>query len=261
MELLDGEAKFRADNDWILSWGSGDFPSGVATTDGANIPITAGDYLIRFNSFTGAYSFTEIIEYGAISLVGRSGPFGDWPPEMGAERDLFLDKDPNDLNQWTTSNVTLTSFADATDGGVKFRADTAWAVNWGAADFPNGIGTQNGPNIQCTAGTFNVHFNSATGEYAFIDPATSAREFLKASDIKLFPNPATEMIHVDLTAVELTGEVQFNIFDLSGKLVMSQRKPANGIVQMNIAQLQSGNYLLQILNKKIIVGKQFAIGK
>ncbi|MBK8503253.1 MAG: SusF/SusE family outer membrane protein [Saprospiraceae bacterium] len=264
MELLDGEAKFRADNAWTLSWGGGEFPSGIATTDGANIPITAGDYLIRFNSFSGAYSFTEIVEYDAISLVGKSGPFGAWPltiDDGDASNNLFLVKDPNDLNQWTTTNVTLTAFADDTDGGITFRADTSWTVNWGAADFPNGMGTLNGANIECTAGTFNVHFNSATGEYAFSDPATSSREFLKASDIKLFPNPATEMIHVDLTAIELTGEVQFNVFDLNGKLLLSQRKPANGIVQMNIAQLQSGNYLLQILNNKIIVGKQFSIVK
>lgn len=261
MELLDGEAKFRAENDWTVNWGAGDFPSGVATQGGANIPVTAGDYLIRFNSFTGEYSFTEIIEYDAISLVGKSGPFGDWPPETGAERDLFLDKDPADPNTWTTTNVTLTAYAGADDEGVKFRADTSWTVNWGAVDFPNGIGTQNGPNIQCTAGTFNVSFNSATGEYAFIDPATSSRDFLKASEIKVFPNPTTELINIDLSAVELTGEVQLSVFDLSGKMVLSQRKPVNGIIQLNVNQLQAGNYLLQILNEKIIVGKQFAIAK
>lgn len=260
MDLLDGEAKFRADNDWAVNWGGGDFPSGTATLNGANIPITAGDYLIRFNSFTGEYSFTAIVEYDAISLVGRSGPFGDWPGE-DASRDLFLDKDPNDPNHWTTTNVTLTDASLADDGGVKFRADTAWTINWGAEDFPSGTGTQNGPNIQCAAGTFNVDFNSATGEYAFIDPATSSREFLKASEIKLYPNPTTEWINIDLSAVELTGEVQLSVFDLSGKMVLSQRRPVNGLIQLDVNQLKEGNYLLQILNEKVIVGKQFAIAK
>lgn len=261
LDLLDGEAKFRADNDWVVNWGGGDFPSGVATIDGPNIPVTAGDYLVRFNSFTGEYSFTEIIEYDAVSLVGRSSPFGDWPPETGSERDLFLDKDPGDPNHWTTTNVTLTDASLADDGGVKFRADTAWAVNWGSEAFPSGTGTQDGPNIQCTAGTFNVDFNSATGEYAFIDPATSSRDFLKASEIKLYPNPTTELINIDLSAVDLKGEVQLSVFDLSGKMVMSQRKPVNGVLQLNVNQLKAGNYLLQILNEKVIVGKQFAIAK
>ncbi|MDX1410204.1 MAG: SusF/SusE family outer membrane protein, partial [Saprospiraceae bacterium] len=44
--LTDGEAKFRADDDWTVNWGAGDFPSGVAVRDGANIPVTAGEYVI-----------------------------------------------------------------------------------------------------------------------------------------------------------------------------------------------------------------------
>jgi hypothetical protein len=50
---------------------------------------------------------------------------------------------------------------------AKFRADNAWTVNWGAATFPNGIGTQDGANIPATAGTYQITFNSATGEYTF----------------------------------------------------------------------------------------------
>ncbi|MCB0669370.1 MAG: T9SS type A sorting domain-containing protein, partial [Saprospiraceae bacterium] len=260
LDLLDGEALFRGNNDPAISWGGGEFPSGTATLGGATIPVTAGDYIVKFNSFTGAYTFTEVVEYDAISLVGRSGPFGDWPGD-DASRDLFLDKDPADPNHWTTTNVTLTDYSLADDGGVKFRADTAWTINWGAEAFPTGTGTQDGPNIQCTAGTFNVDFNSATGEYAFIDPATSSRDFLKASEIKLYPNPTTELINIDLSAVELKGEVQLSVFDLSGKMVMSQRKPVNSVLQLNVNQLKAGNYLLQILNEKVIVGKQFAIAK
>ncbi len=258
IELLDGEAKFRADNDWAVNWGGGDFPSGIATMGGADIPITGGDYLIRFNSFTGAYSFEEIIEYDAISLVGKSGPFGDWPGD-DASRDLFLEVDPEDPQVWTATNVMITSHAGADDDGVKFRADTAWTVNWGAVDFPSGIGTQNGPNIVTVAGTYNIHFNSATGEYSFIDPATSTRDFLNPSDVKLYPNPAIDIMNIDLTALQLSGEVQLSIFDLNGKLLMSQRQPAFGTLQLNVDRFQTGNYLLQILNDKFIIGKKFAI--
>jgi hypothetical protein len=56
--LTDGEAKFRQDNDWGTNWGATAFPSGSGTQDGPNIPITAGEYDVTFNSCTGAYTFS-----------------------------------------------------------------------------------------------------------------------------------------------------------------------------------------------------------
>lgn len=55
--LTDGESKFRANDDWAYNWGAGDFPSGTATSGGANIPTTAGTYDVTFNVWTGEYSF------------------------------------------------------------------------------------------------------------------------------------------------------------------------------------------------------------
>ncbi len=59
MILVDGEAKFRADNDWAVNWGEGTFPEGVGTSGGPNIPVSAGTYFITFNTATGEYTFTE----------------------------------------------------------------------------------------------------------------------------------------------------------------------------------------------------------
>jgi hypothetical protein len=52
-------------------------------------------------------------------------------------------------------------------GEAKFRQDDAWAINWGAADFPAGVGVQDGPNIPVAAGTYMVIFNRTTGMYSF----------------------------------------------------------------------------------------------
>ncbi len=58
VELVDGEAKFRANDAWDINWGSTDFPMGTAVQDGPNIPVTAGTYEIMVNDATGEYSFT-----------------------------------------------------------------------------------------------------------------------------------------------------------------------------------------------------------
>ena len=60
MQLSANDAKFRADNAWVVSWGASTFPTGTGVTaNGPNIPVaTAGRYVVRFNDTSGAYSFS-----------------------------------------------------------------------------------------------------------------------------------------------------------------------------------------------------------
>ncbi|MEO5905967.1 MAG: SusF/SusE family outer membrane protein [Saprospiraceae bacterium] len=248
IELTDGELKFRANNDWVVNWGSGDFPTGTAVRDGANIPITAGEYSIDFNSFTGYYSFTLIVVPDRVGLVGSGTPTGSW------DVDFFLTQDPLDENVWTYASIDL-------NGEVKFRADSMWAVNWGATDFPTGIGTQDGPNIPVPAGTYGITFNSNTGEYTFGEPLTSTKDILNPASIVAFPNPASDELNLDLSATELRGEVSLNVFDMHGKLVLSDVQTINPQMKLNIVSLQDGYYTLQITNDKYIIGKKFVVLK
>jgi hypothetical protein len=56
--LTAASAKFRANTDWTINWGNTSFPNGIGTENGANIPVTAGNPQITFNSATGEYSFS-----------------------------------------------------------------------------------------------------------------------------------------------------------------------------------------------------------
>lgn len=49
----------------------------------------------------------------------------------------------------------------------KFLVD-GWTPNWGASDFPSGIGVNNGANIPIKAGNYTVIFNDITGGYNFV---------------------------------------------------------------------------------------------
>lgn len=58
LPLVQGEVKFRANNQWLVNWGNSQFPVGTGVDGGPNIPIpTAGNYLVRFNDITGDYQF------------------------------------------------------------------------------------------------------------------------------------------------------------------------------------------------------------
>jgi hypothetical protein len=155
--LTDGEAKFRANDAWTNNWGAAAYPSGNGTQDGANIPVKAGTYFVRFNDATGEYSFMQTSRsapYSLLGIIGSATP-GGW------DADTDMIRNPSNPFMWSKI-ITLI------DGESKFRADDAWTVNWGNSTFPQGTGTQDGPNIPTLSGTYFVTFNSGTGEYSFL---------------------------------------------------------------------------------------------
>lgn len=57
LDLVDGEAKFRAGDAWDTNWGSDTELTGFGSFDGPNIPVEAGTYDIWFNDLDGSYVF------------------------------------------------------------------------------------------------------------------------------------------------------------------------------------------------------------
>lgn len=261
VKLIAGEAKFRANNNWDVSWGGLDFPAGVGIlNDFTNIPIVAGDYKISFNSTTGEYNFEAVIEFEKISLVGKSGPFNAWPEAGSDARDTYLTKDPTNPNRWTLASVELTDFAAATDGGVKFRAEADWKTNWGNPAFPTGVATQDGKNIEPVAGTYRIDFRSDTGEYAFLEP-NSAYDLLSSDLIKIYPNPSKDFVSIEINTDALKGDVQVVILNMTGQEVSNQKMFVNGKANLNVSNLQAGSYIVRISNSKNLIAKSLMIAR
>ncbi len=260
VELIDGDAKFRANHDWGVNWGSGDFPTGTGVQDGATIPVVAGKYHVTFNSLSGEYNFEVFVVYDQISIVGKDGPFGAWPDDT-PNFDYYLTVSPDDDQLWTGTGINLTT-ADTTasDSGIKFRANTDWSVNWGARDFPSGTGTQDGPNIWCTEGVWDVTFNSATGEYAFAK-SSAVINLLDSKVISIYPNPAIHDLNVDLSKLNATGDVLLTVFEMSGRKVLEKRVSAENILKLDISGLRAGSYFLSVSNHAFMVGKKFNVVK
>lgn len=45
---------------WAPNWGAATFPYGIGTNNGANIPVTAGKWIVTFNDIDGSYAFTAV---------------------------------------------------------------------------------------------------------------------------------------------------------------------------------------------------------
>ncbi|MFN4198531.1 MAG: hypothetical protein ACK4FS_05840, partial [Flavobacterium sp.] len=103
-----------------------------------------------FQSFT-VQAIEASIVFPPIGMVGTFNGF---------DNDVVMETLDGEL-------YTLNDFEFSVTGVVKFRQDFSWDVNWGATDFPTGIGFQGGPDIPVPAGVYDITFNRLTGAYQF----------------------------------------------------------------------------------------------
>ena len=227
-----GNAKFRQDNDWAINWGNPAFPSGTATLNGENIAITAaGTYDVRFNRVSSDYSFS----IPTIALVGSATPTG-WPTGTAGEIDATVLSTLDGVSYFLSS-VDLIGGQEC-----KFRTNNAWDVNFGAVEFPLGVGTQGGANIAVTTtSTYSVALNRVTGEYVFTD-LLSATSFNK-NTFKVYPNPTNRSWNFVSTSDKNITSIQ--IVDMLGKTVMTIN-PAATSANVDATNITSGLYFAKV---------------
>ncbi|MDZ4845724.1 MAG: DUF839 domain-containing protein [Chitinophagales bacterium] len=74
---------------------------------------------------------------------------------------------------------------------------------------------------------------------------------LKLEVLKVYPNPATDYIRIELTS-DFFGEMNLNLFDASGKLMRSGRYEIHfglNTVQLSVDDLSKGSYILEMRHK------------
>jgi len=248
--LNDGEAKFRAEDNWDIAWGAGNFPSGTAEMPGTNVPITAGEYIINFNTTTRAYEFIELIIYDSVSIVGSATGVEDG--NGGWDTDIFLEKDAEDEQLWQKSPV------DLVEGECKFRVNAAWDVNWGVESWPSGVGEQGGDNIPVTAGSYFVSIRTDDGSFSFQDPSFNKNESI-LSEIKVYPNPSSGFINIEMNSELITGSVNLQVIDVTGRTLITTVKQGSGNARLDVSSLAPGNYYLKMYNKKFLVAKPISV--
>ena len=253
--ITDGELKFRADDDWANNWGDPAFPTGVGTPGGDNIQVFAGTWIIAFNSSTGAYSFTP----ASVGTIGPGSPTGGWDDDENL--DAAVDHTTPGL--WTgTQNLTA--------GELKFRQNDDWAVNWGGADFPMGASNQDGVNINIAdAGFYAISLQTTNpfampdeynGDYSFAITISNDNLFT-VNDVKIIPNPATDLVTVKIDNAELTGDAEVMIYDMTGKLMRTGTYQSTNNISFNVSNFPTGFYVIQMRGEGFLISKRFAVAK
>ena len=146
---LDGGYKFVApDTAGAFNWGNpdwgddGTFTNKLKLTDEVNCNAApAGYYRLKAN--TTALTYSQ--ERTTWAIIGNATP-GGW------STDTPMTYNPT-TKKWTVT-VTLTA-QSAPDNGLKFRANGAWALNYGDTGADGSL-DEGGTNISTTAGTKTI---------------------------------------------------------------------------------------------------------
>jgi len=141
--LTDGEIKFRLNNDWGTNYGD-DGADGTLEDGGANIPVTAGHYIITMDLNNMTYTIEASDLWGLVGGAtpnGWNGPDVKFIPQMGPDEGKFY-----------IYKIQLTN------DEIKVRQNDAWTVNYGD-DGNDGTLEQGGANIPVTAGKYYIQLD------------------------------------------------------------------------------------------------------
>src|SRR5699024_8023133 len=147
VELTDGEIKFRLNNKWGDDWGGSD---GELDSDGENIEVEAGTYVISVDLDEETYTFEPIENVWGI--VGDATPNGWDGPDVVMNIDYTSDY-ASGKGIWYVNNAELT------EGTFKFRANNEWSLDYGSDDADGNLG-EGEDNIPVESdGNYDIIFN------------------------------------------------------------------------------------------------------
>lgn len=113
--------------------------------------------------------------------------------------------------------------------------------------------------LDLSAGSNNMNIVICSDDTTYLvgmcNTATSVSNYTLAQEISVYPNPANEMLNIynpDSTPLNLT------IADLSGKIVLQQQLTLESN-QINLANLTTGVYLLQLSNNNMRTTQKLVI--
>ncbi len=182
---------------------------------------------------------------GAYSTVNLNGTFNGWCGSCIAM---------TDDNKDSIYTVTVPLFAGDTIE-YKFTAD-GWA---------NDEKFVGGEPCTKTTGGFTNRYNVVTGDTTYpvvcwakcTTCLTNNATELDASSLNVYPNPTAGILYFNSNA----SVSKAHVFDLSGKLLLSERFNGNSNNQLNLNGFTNGLYLLSVETAKGTINKQFSINK
>jgi len=124
-----------------------------------------------------------------------------------------------------------------THSAAKSTTSSTWTFKW--------IAPAAGKGAVTFYGAFAITQNTTKKSTLIIPEASTVQGISKESNTKIsvYPNPATDHIQIKLTDAISNGKVK--LFDLSGKLMLSENFDSNEF-SMDVQSIPAGNYYLRV---------------
>lgn len=173
--------------------------------------------------------------------------------EAGADnypdQSLVLTRDP----QQEQLNIDyLTAMANYCQGPINQYC--FYGGCWGLKNYA-GESSANAPKWRGWL-TYWANFKSAQ----VVDNATEVAQVAgDAAEVAIYPNPSTDVVYIKANGSE--GRV--TVIDRSGKVVLQQllQQTANGVNELNVSQLNSGLYFVNVVSGNISTSKKIVVTK
>ena len=247
---------------------------GTCTGPAATVTSTVGTApVITINSIIGLDCFGDTDGYVDISISGGQSPYNyDWSIDGTGDTDDPQDLtngvvgvfsvaviDNNGCTDFTTGvisgppNLVLT--ATTTDESISGNGAIDLTVNGGSGPFTyswsNGASSEDPTSL--SSGSYNVIVTDANGCTAtltvFVGSVVGINEVAIEMGLMIYPNPTDGIFNVEFS--NYSGDVQFEIVDLAGKIVYKDVKNVNigEPINFNIQNVESGVYFLRLENE------------
>jgi sugar lactone lactonase YvrE len=211
-------------------------PDGIALDANGNVYVTDyGNFLIRKITPGGLVStFAGSGNQGNVDGQGIAADFyGPRGVAVDASGNVYVaDSDNNEIRKITPIGLVSTLAGSTSSGSTNGQGSSA-SFSW-----PTGVAVDASDNVYVTDG-----LNNEIRKITIASTTTPTLNDIKRSSISIFPNPAKDLLNINLSDVNGT----LSISDIQGSLVLTQA--VNGKqVQLSTASLQNGIYLLNVVS-------------
>ena len=227
-----------------------DYPTGLAVDDSGNIYVADqfNNEIRKITSGGLVSTFAGSITYGNTDGQGVAASFY-YPAAVALDTSgniYVADAQNNEIRKITSGGLVSTVAGSTASGKTNGTGSVA------RFNFPTGLAFDGFGNLYIAD-----LYNDEVRKIRFNATATATVNGINESSISVFPNPAKDLLNINLSEV-VNGTL--SISDIQGSLVLTQ--PVNGKqVQLSTASLQDGIYVLNVVSDNVSYHTRVVIAK
>ena len=234
---LRNEANAAVTNAFVVN---NTFVNNEELSDFLTLPISDRATVMLYNLGNMNLSFDNNAVFNNINLLTS------FPSPLGQ----FTDNDTNAINFNIRNNLNSNGWGTLPTSGISNNINNAPSfVDFSANDFrltSNSAGINQGNNAYVNNVPEGISFDLSgaarvqgtavdTGAYEF-DPSLSVTDYAVNQTIKVFPNPVSDILNIDMSNAE-----KYQVFDVQGRLVLE-----DSTSKLKVSNLEIGLHFLKI---------------